>query len=127
MNVDYSTVFSLAPFVNENIVTIIGICLLIGAMAKSSQVGQVKALKKLWVISGFFWTLIYAGTISNALESEGPVKSFVSYSFFFSFSFFSLEKKPGKQEIKKKKKNEKKIKNLLSGLTRRVWGFILQG
>lgn len=31
--------FSLAPFVNENIVTIIGICLLIGAMAKSSQVG----------------------------------------------------------------------------------------
>ncbi|CAG8962399.1 hypothetical protein HYFRA_00013630 [Hymenoscyphus fraxineus] len=33
------TVFSLAPFVNENIVTIIGICLLIGAMAKSSQVG----------------------------------------------------------------------------------------
>ena len=39
MNIDYSTVFSLAPFVNENIVTIIGICLLIGAMAKSSQVG----------------------------------------------------------------------------------------
>ena len=38
-NVNYSTVFSLAPFVNENIVTIIGICLLIGAMAKSSQVG----------------------------------------------------------------------------------------
>jgi NADH-ubiquinone oxidoreductase chain 5 len=38
-NIDYSTVFSLAPFVSENIVTIIGICLLIGAMAKSSQVG----------------------------------------------------------------------------------------
>ena len=38
-NIDYSTVFSLAFFVNENIVTIIGICLLIGAMAKSSQVG----------------------------------------------------------------------------------------
>ena len=38
-NVDYSTVFSLAPYVSENIVTIIGICLLIGAMAKSSQVG----------------------------------------------------------------------------------------
>jgi NADH-ubiquinone oxidoreductase chain 5 len=38
-NVDYSTVFSLAPFFNENIVTIIGICLVIGAMAKSSQVG----------------------------------------------------------------------------------------
>ena len=38
-NIDYATVFSLAPFINENIVTIIGICLLIGAMAKSSQVG----------------------------------------------------------------------------------------
>jgi NADH-ubiquinone oxidoreductase chain 5 len=29
----------LAPYHSENIVTIIGICLLIGAMAKSSQVG----------------------------------------------------------------------------------------
>ena len=38
-NIDYSTVFSLAPFINENIITIIGICLLIGAMAKSSQIG----------------------------------------------------------------------------------------
>lgn len=38
-NVDYCTVFSVTPFVNENIITIIGICLLIGAMAKSSQVG----------------------------------------------------------------------------------------
>lgn len=38
-NLDYATVFSLAPYMNENIITIIGICLLIGAMAKSSQVG----------------------------------------------------------------------------------------
>lgn len=38
-NLDYSTVFSLAPYLSENIVTFIGICLLIGAMAKSSQVG----------------------------------------------------------------------------------------
>ena len=38
-NLDYSTVFSLAPFISENIVTLTGICLLIGAMAKSSQVG----------------------------------------------------------------------------------------
>lgn len=38
-NIDYTTVFSLAPYISENIVTIIGICLLIGAMAKSSQVG----------------------------------------------------------------------------------------
>ena len=38
-NVDYYTVFSLAPYYNDNVITIIGICLLIGAMAKSSQVG----------------------------------------------------------------------------------------
>lgn len=38
-NLDYATVFSLAPYMNENVITIIGICILIGAMAKSSQVG----------------------------------------------------------------------------------------
>ena len=38
-NVDYYTVFSLAPYYNDNVITVIGICLLIGAMAKSSQVG----------------------------------------------------------------------------------------
>jgi NADH-ubiquinone oxidoreductase chain 5 len=38
-NVDYYTVFSLSPYYAENVIIIIGICLLIGAMAKSSQVG----------------------------------------------------------------------------------------
>jgi len=38
-NLNYSVVFSLSPYINENIITIIGICLLIVAMAKSSQVG----------------------------------------------------------------------------------------
>ena len=38
-NLDYHTVFSLAPYYNENVIIIIGICLLIGAMAKSSQIG----------------------------------------------------------------------------------------
>lgn len=38
-NLDYSIVYSLAPYLNENILLIIGICLIIGAMAKSSQVG----------------------------------------------------------------------------------------
>jgi len=38
-NLDYGTVFSVAPYINENIITFIGICLLIGAMAKSSQIG----------------------------------------------------------------------------------------
>lgn len=39
MNIDYSIIFALAPYFNENIITLIGICLLLGAMAKSSQVG----------------------------------------------------------------------------------------
>jgi len=38
-NLDYSTVFSIAPFISNNIIIIVGICLLIGAMAKSSQIG----------------------------------------------------------------------------------------
>ncbi len=38
-NIDYSTVFSIAPVINHNTLTLIGICLLIGAMAKSSQIG----------------------------------------------------------------------------------------
>ena len=38
-NLDYSTVFSIAPFISDNIIIIVGICLLIGAMAKSSQIG----------------------------------------------------------------------------------------
>lgn len=38
-NVDYTTVFSLSPFYSESAIFFVGICLLIGAMAKSSQVG----------------------------------------------------------------------------------------
>jgi len=38
-NLDYMTVFSLSPYFSESIILFIGICLLIGAMAKSSQVG----------------------------------------------------------------------------------------
>ena len=38
-NVDYTTVFSLSPFYSESVIFFVGTCLLIGAMAKSSQVG----------------------------------------------------------------------------------------
>ena len=73
LNIDYATVFSLAPYISENIITMIGICLLIGAMAKSSQWGLVRALKFMWFFAQFFRTLIYAGKVSNALESVGPL------------------------------------------------------
>ena len=38
-NLEYTTIFSLSPLYNESIIIFVGICLLIGAMAKSSQVG----------------------------------------------------------------------------------------
>ena len=79
LNLDYSTAFSLAPFINENVITIIGICLLIGAMAKSSQLGlhvwlpmAMEGLFKLFLllIIGFFCTpglinFIYFNTSRN--------------------------------------------------------------
>jgi NADH-ubiquinone oxidoreductase chain 5 len=37
-SLDYSTVFNLAPFMNETAITIIGLLLLVGAMAKSAQI-----------------------------------------------------------------------------------------
>lgn len=72
---DYSTIFILAPNINVNIITFIAILLLIGAGAKSAQLGLMKALiqdwcKFYWI---WIWTLIYAGTISKALDSEGPL------------------------------------------------------
>ena len=38
-NLDYATIFSIVPYINENVIILIGICFLIGAMAKSSQIG----------------------------------------------------------------------------------------
>jgi len=38
-NLDYSTIFSLAPLMNETLITIVSICLLIAAMGKSAQIG----------------------------------------------------------------------------------------
>ena len=38
-SIQYNIIFSLSPYISESIITVVGICLLIGAMAKSSQVG----------------------------------------------------------------------------------------
>ena len=38
-NLDYNIIFSLSPYISNNIIILIGLCLLIGAMAKSSQLG----------------------------------------------------------------------------------------
>lgn len=78
-NLDYATVFSLAPYINENIITIIGICLLIGAMAKSSQVGL-----HIWL------PMAMEGLLSRALLKlhymrEHPVMNFWSSVHLMSF------------------------------------------
>lgn len=38
-SLDYAVVSSLAPYLNSDLITIIGLCFLIGAMAKSAQLG----------------------------------------------------------------------------------------
>jgi hypothetical protein len=52
-SLDYATVFSLAPFMNETAITIIGLLIFTGAMAKSAQIplhswlpGSMEGLKK---------------------------------------------------------------------------------
>jgi NADH-ubiquinone oxidoreductase chain 5 len=43
-NLDFSNLFSLAPYINTDILTFISLCILIGVMAKSAQLGQLQAL-----------------------------------------------------------------------------------
>ena len=79
-NLDFGSVFSLAPYINVNVITIIGICLLIGATAKSAQLGKLQAQKKVWCfILAFLSTLLIAGNISNTLESMHSKTLILSY------------------------------------------------
>lgn len=55
-NLDFSTVFSLAPFINEELITIISICLLIAAMGKSAQIGLHTWLPD--AMEGLKWALL---------------------------------------------------------------------
>ena len=68
-SMDYATVFSLAPFVNENAITIIGLLLLTGAMAKSAQIplhswlpGSMEGFKdiKYYILLLFIFILYFA-------------------------------------------------------------------
>jgi NADH-ubiquinone oxidoreductase chain 5 len=52
-NVDYATVFRIAPYINETAITIIGLLLLVGAMAKSAQFGLHTWLPDNFVSGGY--------------------------------------------------------------------------
>jgi hypothetical protein len=54
-NLDFTTIFSLAPFINEELITIISICMLIAAMGKSAQIGLHTWLPD--AMEGFKWAL----------------------------------------------------------------------
>lgn len=76
MNLDYATVFSLAPYINENLITIIGICLLIGAMAKSSQVGLHVWLPMAMPLLSQMITVLYERHYSSFIGSIELIGTF---------------------------------------------------
>jgi uncharacterized membrane protein YhhN len=59
---DFATVFSLAPYININVITFIAVLLLLGASAKSAQLGFKKAYKNIeFLYSNFIIILKNAG------------------------------------------------------------------
>lgn len=87
-NVDYATVFSVAPFINETAITIIGLLLLIGAMAKSAQIGLHTWLPDNFLMSifnglgqlltrSFSYTSSSAKNPGNSRIPEQPLSEFL--------------------------------------------------
>lgn len=83
-NIDYATVFSIAPFINETAITIIGLLLLLAAMGKSAQIGlhswlpgSMEGLKFLFL----FLTFIFVSSISYALVLNN-IETLIDTSIF---------------------------------------------
>lgn len=101
-NLDYATVYSLAPYINENVMTIIGVCLLIGAMAKSSQLGlhvwlpmaiffiKVANDLKLQILSLYPGIKFIRISGINELKSISRRINSLSFGWLTSYSFFAL-------------------------------------
>lgn len=72
-NMDYNTVFSISPFINETRITIIGLLLLLAAMGKSAQIGLHTWLPDAmegWVYIGAFLLYTFALGSSSSLIIE---------------------------------------------------------
>jgi NADH-ubiquinone oxidoreductase chain 5 len=75
-SLNYSTVFSLAPYMNETAITIISLLIFMGAMAKSAQLGlhswlpgsmeAFKGVKQLYFL--FIYILIYYNYYDNSIN-----------------------------------------------------------
>jgi len=74
---DYATIFSLAPYININVITFISILLLLGAAAKSAQLGQ-KALKSS-SINKLFVTLVFAEKTLKSYINNGDINQQDNY------------------------------------------------
>ena len=94
-NIDYSTVFSLAPFMSEDVVTVIGICLLIGAMAKSSQIGL-----HVWLPMAMEGLVTRALVKFHYMQKHPLTLKSTSYRFFLTFFLFVINEQK-KRYIKK--------------------------
>jgi len=93
-NLDYSTVFSIAPFINETIITIIGLLLLLAAMGKSAQLGL-----HTWLPDQPSFHFI-----SNHLFTYGP---------FFTFSNFTSKDEQGPSPTSMTKRRNRSIDSFL--------------
>jgi len=79
-SLDYATVFNLAPFMNETAITVIGLLLLTGAMAKSAQIplhswlpGSMEGLNNLKLFNLNSYIYIYFYMASYFFITSGEI------------------------------------------------------